>query len=114
MQIAILIHSYRLIITKYCRNRHILEIHTDTSVLCLYIYECNVMLRKHWVLYTADLNSESMLIKPYNCRDMLLETCIYCSRYQLFHLLTAADHRHLTVYNLLYNVTAMAASIKFH
>ena len=98
----------------YCRNRLILEIHSDATVLSLYIYECDVMFRKHRVLHTADLDPESMLINPCNRRNMLLKTCIDCSRYQFFHLLTAADHWYLTVHYLLYNVAAMAASIKFH
>ena len=114
MEITILINRYRLVTATSCRLRLVLQVHTDSTVLCLYVDKCDVVFRKHWVFNATDLDLESVLVEPCYNRYMLLKTRIYCSRYQFLHLFAAANNRNLNVYNLLYNVTAMAASIKFH
>ena len=113
MKVAIFVDCNSLLIAKvYKSDRLILKIHTDTSVLCLDIDECDMVLRKHRVMYTSDLNLDGLVINPCHEWNMLLETCIHCTRDKLFHLLTTAYNWDFRVHYLLYYIAAMCAFIK--
>ena len=115
MKIAVLIDGNRLLIAyAYDSLRLVLEVNTDTTVLCLDIDERDVVLWEHRVGHAAYLNLDCAVIKLCNYRYMLLKTCIYCSRYKLHHLLTATNHWNLAVNNLLDNIAAMATLKEFH
>ena len=115
MKIAVFIDCHRLLIAyAYYSLWLILEVNTDTTVLCLDIDERYVVLWEHRVGHAADLYLDCAVIKLCNYRHMLLKTCIYCSWHKFHHLLTAAYNWNLAVNNLLDHIAAMAALIKFH
>ena len=115
MEVAVLVHGYRLAATGADDSlRLILEVNSDTSVFSLYIYEGNVVLRKHRMCYTTNLNLDLALIKHSNYRNMLLHTCVNGIGNQFFHLFAAAHNRDLTVNHLFDDIAAMTASIKFY
>ena len=96
MQIAVFIDCNRFFVAQiYHSLRHILEIHTDAAVLSLYIYESDMMLLKHRVSHAAYLYLDCIVIYPGDNRNMLLEACIYSSRNEFLHLLSAAYYRYL-------------------
>ena len=95
MKVAVLINCHRLFVAyAYHCFWLILEIYTDASVLSLNIDKSYMMLREHRVCNASDFYLDHALIESGNYRDMLLKTCINCSRDQLLHLLSTAYNRY--------------------
>ena len=71
------------------------------------------MLLQHRVSHTSNLDLHGLIIKPSHNREVLLYAGLYCSRNEFLHPLSTAYYRNLLIYNLLYNIAAMRAFIKF-
>ena len=113
VKVAIFVYCYWLGTTHTDLSfRLVGQIYTDSAILCLYINEGDVVLRKHRMRDAADVDPDSAVINAGDDWDMLFSTCVYGIRYEFFHLFSTAHDRNLGVDKFNDYIAAMAAFIK--